>query len=157
MVSTKVSFRIMGKGLDSSEMTALLLMHPDRFHRKCIRVGNPASLFRPAPLAARFCWRPPCAHRSGPQHSRVRCSAPLAGAGPAISRIMPVSPVTRPRFRRLTKPRIIEANAIAETIHVILPLSPRVPCPATGPLAKLAIISSVRVVVCPSPPHVRFR
>jgi hypothetical protein len=33
MVSTKVSFRIMGKGLDSSEMTALLLMHPDRLYR----------------------------------------------------------------------------------------------------------------------------
>jgi hypothetical protein len=33
MVSTKASFRIMGKDLDPSEITALLHMHPDRFHR----------------------------------------------------------------------------------------------------------------------------
>ena len=51
MVFTKVFFRIMGNDLDSSEMTALLLMHPDRFYRKCIRVGNPASLFRPSLVA----------------------------------------------------------------------------------------------------------
>ena len=33
MVSTKASFRIMGKELDPSEITALLHMHPDQFHR----------------------------------------------------------------------------------------------------------------------------
>ena len=32
MVSTKASFRIMGKDLDPSEITALLHMHPDQFH-----------------------------------------------------------------------------------------------------------------------------
>src|SRR5438093_9158614 len=33
MISTKASFRIMGKDLDPSEITKLLNMHPDRFHR----------------------------------------------------------------------------------------------------------------------------
>src|SRR5215471_11456419 len=33
MVSTKVSFRIMGKDLDPSEITNLLQMHPDQSHR----------------------------------------------------------------------------------------------------------------------------
>ena len=33
MVSTKVSFRIMGKDLDPSEITNLLHLHPDQFHR----------------------------------------------------------------------------------------------------------------------------
>ena len=33
MVSTKASFRIMGKGLDPSEITKLLHMHPDQSHR----------------------------------------------------------------------------------------------------------------------------
>ena len=33
MVSTKASFRIMGKDLDPSEVTNLLHMHPDQSHR----------------------------------------------------------------------------------------------------------------------------
>ena len=33
MVSTKASFRIMGKELDPSEITNLLHMHPDQSHR----------------------------------------------------------------------------------------------------------------------------
>ena len=33
MVSTKASFRIMGRDLDPSAITALLHMHPDQFHR----------------------------------------------------------------------------------------------------------------------------
>ena len=33
MVSTKASFRIIGKDLDPSEITNLLHMHPDRSHR----------------------------------------------------------------------------------------------------------------------------
>src|SRR6266702_3826616 len=33
MVSTKASFRIMGKDLDPSEITNLLHMHPDQAHR----------------------------------------------------------------------------------------------------------------------------
>jgi len=33
MVSTKASFRIMGKALDPSEITNLLHMHPDQAHR----------------------------------------------------------------------------------------------------------------------------
>ena len=33
MVSTKASFRIMGKDLDPSEITNLLHMHPDQSHR----------------------------------------------------------------------------------------------------------------------------
>jgi hypothetical protein len=33
MVSTKASFRIIGKALDPSEITDLLHMHPDQFHR----------------------------------------------------------------------------------------------------------------------------
>jgi len=33
MVSTKVSFRIMGKDLDPAEITKLLQMHPDQSHR----------------------------------------------------------------------------------------------------------------------------
>ena len=33
MVSTKASFRIMGKDLDPSEVTKLLNMHPDQSHR----------------------------------------------------------------------------------------------------------------------------
>jgi Domain of unknown function (DUF4279) len=32
MVSTKASFRIMGKDLNPSEITTLLHMHPDQFH-----------------------------------------------------------------------------------------------------------------------------
>jgi hypothetical protein len=32
MVSTKASFRVMGKDLDPSEITTLLNMHPDTFH-----------------------------------------------------------------------------------------------------------------------------
>jgi len=33
MISTKASFRIMGRDLDPSEITNLLHMHPDQFHR----------------------------------------------------------------------------------------------------------------------------
>jgi len=33
MVSTKASFRIMGKDLDPSDITNLLHLHPDQFHR----------------------------------------------------------------------------------------------------------------------------
>lgn len=33
MVSIKASFRIMGKDLDPAEITSLLHMHPDQFHR----------------------------------------------------------------------------------------------------------------------------
>ena len=34
MVCTKASFRIVGKDLDPSEITNLLQMHPDQFHRR---------------------------------------------------------------------------------------------------------------------------
>ena len=34
MVCTKASFRIVGKDLDPAEITNLLQMHPDQFHRR---------------------------------------------------------------------------------------------------------------------------